>query len=53
MNVVLGDAVEIAVKQGARTEHGRILLKGDSITLVTGATISEGEEVDGATAMQE
>lgn len=41
MNVVLGDAVEISIKKGTRTEHGRILLKGDSITLVTGAKASE------------
>ena len=35
MNMVLDDAVEVNAKQGSqRTEVGRILLKGDSITLL-------------------
>jgi len=33
-NVVLDEAVEIDSKKNARQEVGRILLKGDSITLV-------------------
>lgn len=34
MNMVLDDAVEIDSKKNIRTEVGRILLKGDSITLL-------------------
>ncbi|PIA18724.1 LSM-domain-containing protein [Coemansia reversa NRRL 1564] len=34
MNVVLGEAKEIHVKKGTETELGRILLKGDNITLI-------------------
>ena len=34
MNMVLDDAVEIDSKKNARQEVGRILLKGDSITLL-------------------
>lgn len=40
MNLVLDDAVEISVKKGTRTSHGRILLKGDCITLITAAPTS-------------
>ena len=34
MNMVVDDAVEIDSKKQARLEVGRILLKGDSITLL-------------------
>ena len=34
MNVVLDEAVELDSKKNARQEVGRILLKGDSITLL-------------------
>ncbi len=34
MNVVLDDAVEINLKKKTRTVLGRILLKGENITLV-------------------
>lgn len=34
MNMVLDEAVEIDAKKGNRSEVGRILLKGDSITLM-------------------
>ena len=34
MNVTLDDAVEIDMKKGERDELGRILLKGDTITLL-------------------
>jgi len=34
MNVVLDEAVEIDSKKNSRQEVGRILLKGDAITLV-------------------
>mmetsp|Transcript_4019 Transcript_4019/g.8055 ORF Transcript_4019/g.8055 Transcript_4019/m.8055 type:complete len:99 (-) Transcript_4019:41-337(-) len=34
MNMVLEDAVEIDSKKNSREEVGRILLKGDSITLL-------------------
>lgn len=34
MNMVLDDAVEIDSKKNSRQEVGRILLKGDSITLL-------------------
>lgn len=34
MNMVVDDAVEIDSKKQARQEVGRILLKGDSITLL-------------------
>lgn len=37
MNMVLEDAVEIDSKKNARTEVGRILLKGDAITLIQAA----------------
>ncbi|KAJ3416010.1 hypothetical protein HDV05_003607 [Chytridiales sp. JEL 0842] len=36
MNLVLDDAAEIAVKTGDRKSLGRILLKGDNITLLKG-----------------
>mmetsp|Transcript_35685 Transcript_35685/g.106497 ORF Transcript_35685/g.106497 Transcript_35685/m.106497 type:complete len:89 (+) Transcript_35685:166-432(+) len=34
MNMTLDDAAELDTKTGKRTEIGRILLKGDSITLM-------------------
>ncbi|KXS15109.1 Sm-like ribonucleo protein [Gonapodya prolifera JEL478] len=34
MNIVLDDAAEVSTKKGAKTELGRILLKGDNITLI-------------------
>ncbi|RKP05406.1 putative small nuclear ribonucleo protein [Thamnocephalis sphaerospora] len=34
MNVVLDDAVEVNTKKQSRKEIGRILLKGDNITLI-------------------
>ncbi|KAJ2000830.1 hypothetical protein GGI04_000516 [Coemansia thaxteri] len=34
MNMVLGDAEEIHVKKGTRMPLGRIMLKGDNITLI-------------------
>ncbi|KAJ2804546.1 hypothetical protein H4R21_001601 [Coemansia helicoidea] len=34
MNVVLDDAQEIHVKKGTKTPLGRIMLKGDNITLI-------------------
>lgn len=34
MNVVLDEAEELDLKQGTRKQLGRILLKGDSITLI-------------------
>lgn len=37
MNLVLDEVVEISMKKNTRTELGRILLKGDTITLITAA----------------
>jgi len=37
MNVVLDDAEEVNVKTKARKHLGRILLKGDNITLIQSA----------------
>jgi len=37
MNLVLDDACEVAVKSQARRAVGRILLKGDNITLLQSA----------------
>lgn len=34
MNLVLDDAEEVSVKRGGRKALGRILLKGDNITLM-------------------
>ncbi|KDN41437.1 putative small nuclear ribonucleo protein E [Tilletiaria anomala UBC 951] len=34
MNVVMSEASEVNIKKGERTELGRILLKGDNITLI-------------------
>jgi small nuclear ribonucleoprotein E len=43
MNMVLDDAVEIGGKQG-RSDVGRILLKGDAITLIQEAQPEKQEE---------
>ncbi len=40
MNVVLDNAEELNIKQKSRTSLGRILLKGDTITLIMN-TITE------------
>ena len=39
MNLTLDDSVEIDTKSGKRTDIGRILLKGDCITLLQQANI--------------
>ncbi|KAJ1647536.1 hypothetical protein J3B02_006376 [Coemansia erecta] len=38
MNVVLDDAVEIHIKKNTRKSLGRIMLKGDNITLISQAS---------------
>lgn len=43
MNLVLDQAVEISLKKGVRNELGRILLKGDNISLITAAAEAEQE----------
>lgn len=48
MNMVLEDAVEIDSKKNARREVGRIMLKGDAITL-----LQEAQPVRPATAEQQ
>ncbi|ODV78907.1 LSM-domain-containing protein [Suhomyces tanzawaensis NRRL Y-17324] len=35
MNVVIDDAVEISMKDGSKEELGRMLLKGENITLIS------------------
>lgn len=35
MNIVIDDAVEIDLKKGNKEKLGRILLKGDNITLIS------------------
>ncbi|CAE7365566.1 snr-6 [Symbiodinium sp. KB8] len=42
MNVVLDDAEEVDAKKRSRTELGRLLLKGDTITLVMQAPDTSG-----------
>lgn len=37
MNLVLDDAAEVSVKRGTTVVLGRILLKGDNITLMRAA----------------
>lgn len=37
MNLVLDEAEEVSAKRGSRKQLGRILLKGDNITLMTAA----------------
>ena len=34
MNVVLEEAAEVSLKKGERRDLGRIMLKGDNITLI-------------------
>ena len=41
MNLVLDDAEELSLKQKTRKPLGRILLKGDNITLMMSATAAE------------
>ncbi|KAF8357856.1 snr-6 [Pristionchus pacificus] len=41
MNIVLDEAEEVNVKSKSRNKVGRILLKGDNITLIQQATESE------------
>jgi len=48
MNMVLEDAVEIDSKKNARREVGRIMLKGDAVTL-----LQEAQPVRPATAEQQ
>jgi len=40
MNLVLDEAEEVSVKRQSRKPLGRILLKGDNITLMTAAANS-------------
>lgn len=35
MNIVIDDAEEVSTKDGTREQLGRILLKGDNITLIS------------------
>jgi len=35
MNIVVDEAFEVSQKDDTRTELGRILLKGDNITLIS------------------
>lgn len=42
MNVVLDDTEEVDAKRKTRTPLGRILLKGDNITLITGVQAATG-----------
>eukprot|EP00549_Striatella_unipunctata_P003131 CAMPEP_0118691568 /NCGR_PEP_ID=MMETSP0800-20121206/10756_1 /TAXON_ID=210618 ORGANISM="Striatella unipunctata, Strain CCMP2910" /NCGR_SAMPLE_ID=MMETSP0800 /ASSEMBLY_ACC=CAM_ASM_000638 /LENGTH=99 /DNA_ID=CAMNT_0006589369 /DNA_START=200 /DNA_END=499 /DNA_ORIENTATION=+ len=46
MNMTLDDATEVDVKTGKQTEVGRILLKGDSITLIHEAPASSSSAMD-------
>ena len=43
MNVVLDEATEVDRKKKTRTELGRIMLKGDNITLIQHATPQTGQ----------
>ena len=40
MNLVLDEAEELSIKKKTRKDLGRILLKGDNITLMMSATSS-------------
>lgn len=44
MNIVLEDAVEVSQKTMKRTKLGRVLVKGDNITLITKAPDAEEDE---------
>ena len=46
MNLVLDDAEEVNVKRRTRKPVGRILLKGDNITLISIAGEDSGMAVD-------
>lgn len=35
MNIVVDEAYEVSQEDGTKTELGRILLKGDNITLIS------------------
>jgi len=39
MNIVVDEAVEVSTKDGSKEELGRILLKGDNITLISSLDI--------------
>lgn len=39
MNIVIDDAEEVSTKDGTRERLGRILLKGDNITLISSLDI--------------
>eukprot|EP00128_Syssomonas_multiformis_P002660 Colp12_sorted_trinity150504_noHs@17938 len=45
MNVVLDEAEEVNVKASSRKQIGRILLKGDCITLIQRADPNSGESL--------
>lgn len=44
MNVVLDDAEEVDSKKKTRTPLGRLLLKGDNITLITAAPAPQQQQ---------
>jgi small nuclear ribonucleoprotein E len=44
MNLVLDDACEVHLKKNTRVNVGRILLKGDNITLIQQAVEKNGEQ---------
>lgn len=46
MNVVIEDAVEIDTKKKKEAKIGRIMLKGDNITLVTSAVSPDKDKKD-------
>jgi len=50
MNVVLDDAEEVDVKKKGRKALGRIMLKGDNITLVCAAPVPGGAAPPAAAA---
>lgn len=51
MNLVLDEAIEVSTKnEGNRTELGRIMLKGDNITLIQYAPSENGQT--GTSVMQ-
>ena len=49
MNVVLDDAEEVDAKRHTRTPLGRLLLKGDNITLITGCSSGSAPAAAGVT----
>lgn len=44
MNLTLDDAVELDIKKQSRKKLGRILLKGDNITLMMNTTVNDESE---------